>query len=429
MTDLVPTHVAVGPDGIGSNRWATGVGSSRPRVIAAMLMLTWFVAPLSGEGFGAIKLVDIMLALDFIVIFIGYRRRTDHRGSVYLPRHARLLLFAVVTMGSGLLVGAFRQEIGLGQALRTLQYPIFGALPIIVLLAVRPPEWLRRRMTMAMIAGTMFSLGTAFFGGEIGDNGRSIGLTTHMNQLGMTAACALPLVITLWGGASRRARLILVAIGAYCLIGVNLSGARSALLGTFAVIVLLAIRWLRRFITVVPALVLLLLLVGVGALTIKPSTSETKATSALQRLAGDPSSSGSDSSRVQLLDTGLNALSVGTFVIGGVYLTQDTHNIFLTLLVTGGFLAVSGLLMAVVPWIYRAMAISVGAFRKRYSTEMYGFALAITSFSVWINFNNAVWIRYFWCILAVAVMAQIAVDEGDEVMGRTPVRDGVEPIR
>ena len=429
MTDLLPAIPTVGHPSSASDRWSSGPGSARPRLMTALLLLTWFVAPLSGEGFGAIKLVDVMLAVDFLVIVVGYRSGSDHSGTVYFPRLARRHMAAIVIMGAGLLVGAFRQEIGLGQALRTLQYPIFGALPIIVLLSVRPPERLRRQMTMAMIAGTMFSLGTAFFAGEIGRNGRSIGLTTHMNQLGMTAACALPLIITLWGGASRRARLVLLGAGAYCLLGVNLSGARSALLGVFAVVALLAVHWLRRYISLVPALVLLLLMIGLGALTIKPATSDTKSTSALQRLAGDPSSSGSDSSRVQLLDTGLNAISVGTVVIGGVYLTQDTHNIFLTLLVTGGILAVIGLLIAVVPWLYRAVAISVGAFRRRSSTEVYGFALAVTTFTVWINFNNAVWIRYFWCVLAMAVMAQLGADEGDEVMGQPQADAPGEPGR
>ena len=114
-------------------------------------------------------------------------------------------------------------------------------------------------------------------------------------------------------------------------------------------------------------------------------------------------------------------------LVGGVYLEQDTHNIFLTVLVTGGIIAVAGLLLAMVPWLYRAVAISVGAFRSRFSREVYIYSLVVMGFTVWISFNNAIWIRYFWCVLALAVMAQISADDGEIPEFDAPVSRAAAP--
>jgi O-antigen ligase len=413
MTDLIPFDAAAEPNG-------TAAPAARvPGLIVALLMLTWFVAPLSGAGFGAIKLVDIMLVIDFLVIILLYRRPSDQRGGLYCPRVARRHFLAIVLMGSGLLLGALRQGLGLGNALRTLQYPVFAFFPLVVLLTLRADHRLRLKLVWALVAGTVFSIGGALFGGELATRGRAIGLTTHMNQLGMTAACALPLILLIARGRSRSIQIMLGAVALFCVVGLNLSGARSALLGAVAMIVLYGISRMRAVLSLIPSVVLIVLIIGIGALTIHPATTNTTAVSALQRLSGDAGSARSDASRTQLLDNGLNALSVGVALVGGVYLEQDTHNIFLTVLVTGGIIAVAGLLLAMVPWLYRAVAISVGAFRSRYSQETYLYSLAVMGFTVWISFNNAIWIRYFWCVLALAVMAQISTDDGEDDEGRS----------
>ncbi|CAB4324118.1 MAG: hypothetical protein F2520_09345 [Actinobacteria bacterium] len=412
MTDLLR------PNRVDPSEAAPVAGSALPpRIIIGLLMITWFVAPLSGAGFGAVKLVDVMLAIDFLVVVVLYRRpgaqRVAQRGTLYCPPIARRHILAILLLGSGLMLGAFRQDLGVGTALRTLQYPLFALLPVMILLSLRVGEKVRLLLALALVAGTVFSIGGALFGGELATRGRAIGLTTHMNQLGMTAACALPLIMLIGRGRSRRVQIMLWGIAGFCLLGLNLSGARSALLGAFAIFVLYGISRLRRWISLFPSIVLVVLVVGVGALTIQPKASDTTEVAALQRLSGDVGSSRSDASRAALLNNGLNALNFGVVLVGGVYLEQDTHNVFLTVLVTGGIVALAGLVLALLPWLYRAIAISVGAFRSRTTRELYLYSLVVFGFAVWISFNNALWIRYFWCVLALALMAQISVDDGE----------------
>ena len=422
MTDLI--HPVPAADTASSS---SGPPAPMSRVVVGLLMITWFVAPLSGAGFGAIKLVDIMLTIDFLVIVVLYRRPSEHRGSLYCPPIARRHILSIILLGAGLMLGAFRQGLGIGSVLRTLQYPLFALLPIVVLLTLRAGEKLRLLLVTAMVAGTVFSIGGALFGGELATRGRAVGLTTHMNQLGMTAACALPMIILIGRGRSRRIQFTLWVIALICVVGLNLSGARSALLGAFAIFVLYGISRMRRSLTLIPSIVLIVLVIGVGALTIHPATTNTTAVSALQRLSGDAGSVKSDASRTVLIENGLNALSAGVVLVGGVYLEQDTHNIFLTVLVTGGIIAVAGLLLAMLPWLYRAVAISVGAFRSRFSREVYIYSLVVMGFTVWISFNNAIWIRYFWCVLALAVMAQISADDGEIPEFDAPVSRAAAP--
>jgi len=408
MTDLIRPTL---PSESGPSNPSTP--DSTPRIVVGLLLITWFVAPLSGAGFGAVKLVDLMLAIDFFVIVVLYRRPAESRGSLYCPPIARRHIVSIVLLGAGLMLGAFRQGLGLGSVLQTLQYPLFALLPVVLLLTLRVTEKLRLLLVAALVAGTLFSIGSALFAGELAARGRAVGLTTHMNQLGMTAACALPLIVLIGRGRSRQIQIGLWGIALVCLVGLNLSGARSALLGAFVMFVLYGISRLRRSLTLIPSIVLIILVIGAGALLIKPAATDSTAVSALQRLSGDAGSAKSDASRAVLIENGLNAISAGVVLVGGVYLEQDTHNIFLTVLVTGGIIAVAGLLLAMVPWLYRAVAISVGAFRSRFSREVYIYSLVVMGFAVWISFNNAIWIRYFWCVLALAVTAQISADDGE----------------
>jgi O-antigen ligase len=393
----------------------TVLTANRDRVIAplvsGLLMVTWFVAPLTSAGFGAVKLVDVMLLIDMAVVFLLSRREVKRDGLAFFPRVARRHVIAILLLGGGLLVGAFRQDRGLLNAIQTVQYPLFALFPIFLLLRVRPSEKFRLLLVQMMIAGTLLSIGTGALGGELTARGRIYGLTTHENQLGMTAMCALPLLMLLYRGLSRRLRVVAWTVGVICFLGVNLSGSRAALVGALVFFLLYGILRLRRWLTVVPSLVLIVAVLGVGFLVIKPQASTGYSATSIQRLQGDQGSANSDAARAELLSTGISDLSVGSAVVGGVYLKQYTHNIFLTVLLLGGSVALSGLLLAVVPWMFKALSISIGACRKRFNREVYYYSLTITAFMVWISFNNAIWVRYFWCIMALLVMAQISADE------------------
>jgi O-antigen ligase len=352
-----------------------------------------------------------MLLIDMAVVFLLSRREVKRDGLAFFPPVARRHVIAILLLGGGLLVGAFRQDRGLLNAIQTVQYPLFALFPIFLLLRVRPSEKFRLLLVQMMIAGTLLSIGTGALGGELTARGRIYGLTTHENQLGMTAMCALPLLMLLYRGLSRRLRVVAWAIGVICFLGVNLSGSRAALVGALVFFLLYGILRLRRWLTVVPSLVLIVAVLGVGFLVIKPQASTGYSATSIQRLQGDQGSANSDAARAELLSTGISDLSVGSAVVGGVYLKQYTHNIFLTVLLLGGSVALSGLLLAVVPWMFKALSISIGACRKRFNREVYYYSLTITAFMVWISFNNAIWVRYFWCIMALLVMAQISADE------------------
>ncbi len=403
-----------------------------PRTVTVLLCLTWFTAPMSAQSFAGYKVVDLLLVVSAVcvVLYTSRPARPRERKGLYLPRAARRLAVGVTLMVAGLCLGQLRSDLGDSTILIVVQYGILAMLPTIILLRVRASPRLIAPLMASLVAGSIVSALYGITGTIESSQGRAIGLAAHMNQLGIISAITLPII---WAIPRRRfvSWLFALVASGLMLAALNDSGSRSAMIGLLAIVITSLLYVLRRAFGVLVAVVVVAI-VAVGVVRILPSGDSDASTgvrvdgnsSAVSRVGGE-SVGRSDDYRSALLEEGLDALTPSGVLAGNGYeLDKAPHNVYLETLVVGGLIAVAGLVIVFLPWVLLALRGALVAWRRPPPADLQLLASGVVGFVVWAAFNNAIWVRFIWCVLALAVAISVNREHGKRSAEDDPIEVG-----
>jgi hypothetical protein len=368
-----------------------------------MLIGVWFVAPMNDLGYGGVKLIDAALIAAAGAVFLLTAQGAGSPLVLFVPRSARRVLLGLALLVAGLVVGQTRGGNSGGEIAEVAAYGVLATIPLLLIVRVRPSARLLGTLASAFVVGTCVSV----LAGDATPQGRLTGHASHMNALAMTIVIALaflPVAFQHW-----RLRVLLrIAAAALLLYGLNSTGSRSGLIGAAVLAAVAAATWVRARPQRFGALVAVVLLATPFVLSARID----EGSGALRRFVTQDETERSDEARFQKLEAGIAALSPPTALIGEGYPDEvaPAHNIILNVWIAGGFLAVSGLILAFTGPIVTLVR-AVARTSRLPSSLTYWLSLGVCGYLVVAFFNNELWPRFIWAALALAVMA----DAGDKV--------------
>lgn len=257
-----------------------------------------------------------------------------------------------------------------------------------------PPEHRLRRIVWAYVIGAVLSVLVGLVQDTTFYSGRSYGLATHPNHLGMTSLLGCGAAIAI--AATSRGILRTAALVALALLvgGVVSSGSRAALLG---VVVLFA-----AFLTAVRnwrLLRLAALLVAVIAVGAVVGSSRLPSVNAVGRLfTSDRQVRASDEERREALQSTVERIRERPLTGSGFEFALEAHSLYLQLWTSAGLIGLAGLVLL----FFRTGRLVVTGRDDSFSTALMSAFLAYLTIGV---FSNILWDRYVWTLLAAGVTA------------------------
>lgn len=368
-----------------------------------LVFLGVFTAPMNSlrPGGGSVTFSDLFLLLGFLLLVPRMLRQRVRPSSLHLL--GSLLLFA-----AGCIASLHNPDTASSLGYLVKMMTALTLLPLAFLLwhpSLRQLVW----MAWAYVAGQLVSLADGFAGSRY--DGRFYGLTTHPNFFGMCSLLAAALCLFLLARSSPQRRPWPIAACGLCLLGVLFSGSRAALLAAVVVAVVFPIleRSAKAGYLVVLAATVTGASLGVLLANAGPGT-------ALGRLAGKGTASGSDDQRIDSLQQGWETFTQGPLLgTGFSFETSLTHNGYLevaTAFGIFGFLGYAAILWALVRVIFRA--------RRRNLLGYVALGYCFISF-----FNNTLWDRFAWVALSMVLIGEQLLREQDSP--ESSVVDDVPP--
>lgn len=382
------------------------------RTAEAFVVLGAFLVPMNDlNRSGALSFVtaaDAAFALGFGLMFPDLIRRPLRLPAAFVVGAVGVFFAAVI---SSMMSEA--PPISLNATARL----IVGAFGITVLLAWWSPS--RKKVVVlgwAYVLGTVTSSFYALIDGSVSPDGRRSGLTEHPNFFGLTGLLAITLIPFLMTQTPRQRRWILVAAGLACFWAIWTSGSRAALAALIAVVVIYPL--LSRSVL---AGLGLLSAVAVVMVFSQQLMNEAGTGSALGRLLGGKTSSVSDESRREVADAAFQQFQSHPILGVGLVEPLQAHNIYLQVMAGLGVVGLLAFLLAVSATIRPVITV-----RPPFNL----LALTALSYATVGFVSNALWDRYIWLTLALALLApRLAADESQTISPEEPRRPlpGPEP--
>jgi len=295
----------------------------------AFMVLAFGFAPMyrGAEGLtgGTVPPTDVFIILGIVHLlptFMGNRLKLP---TVYA---IGLLLTAVFSLVSVIVTGDLYNN-----AFYAVQWLFFiGALPIVI-------AWWRPHLTIivwllwAYLAGHLISTAKAVAEGAVFAN-RYDGFTHHPNAFGLAGVTSIAIVLfLLHHHKGLRTRVILLGIAAISIFSVSLSGSRAAIVVLAALVVLIPIVERSALMGVGLAIV-----GSLGVLSIPFVLDASGEETALGRLAGGGTASGSDKIREAALEDGFARLWGSPILGSGFKDVEQFHNVYLEAAVAIGII-------------------------------------------------------------------------------------------
>lgn len=349
-----------------------------------LLALGFVLAPMNDVRPVA-ALTFVTMSDVFLVLSIGLLTPILLRGR--FDRHVLFLIGAAGVLGFGLVTSLSSADAW--SSLNGLLRLTVGAL----LLPVAFMMWRPRRPIIVLLAsayvlGNSISVLEGVTSGLVSDEGRAIGLTRHPNMLGLCSMLALTLVPFLVQEL-RGGRVAVVLLGGLISgYGVWISGSRSALVVSVAMIALyLALsRSIERGLILFGASIVPAYLVG------RSLSSGDVGNNILNRLLGGGSASASDLAREQLAQQAAERFFSSPILGTGFGDALEAHNIYLQVAAAGG---VVGLVF------YLLLLTSVVRQPLRLEARYRLLALPALAYVMVGFITPLLWDRYIWCLLAL----------------------------
>ncbi|WP_183101199.1 O-antigen ligase family protein [Nocardioides pelophilus] len=384
--------------------------------IVAMVLAFGFAPMYRGaEGLtgGTVPPTDVFILLGILHLlptFLGNRLKLP---PVYV---IGLLLTAVLSLVSVIVTGdLFNNAFYAGQWLFFI-----GALPIVI-------AWWRPHRTIvvwllwAYLAGHLISTAKAITEGAVFAN-RYDGFTHHPNAFGLGGVTSIAIVLfLLHHHKDLRVRVLLLGVVAISLLSVSLSGSRAAIVVLAALVVLIPIVERSALMGVGLAVV-----GALGVLSIPFVIDASGEETALGRLAGGGTASGSDKIREAALEDGFARLWQSPILGSGFKDVEQYHNVYLEAAVAIGILGLACYLVVM-------FALARPLFTHH--------PLRRLTYIVWVFIGIAptfpgLWDRTVWVPASLAALAMLTpetqnapADPEVEPTRSQPVVPGVSPGR
>lgn len=381
-----PTHAAACVAVAGLLMVVAAVGPDRSGAFFVILAL--FLAPMESVRPGAGSIVtfsDLAFAVGFALLA---PRMLHRRNTIPVPFVVGGFLLLVVS----LLASALSPDPLL--SLTTMPRLVAAVVVLPLLFLQWRPSWRTLDvLAAAYVAGHLVSTAAGVLEGAE-SNGRYFGLTTHPNYLGHCAVLAFALLLHLRLRVPRGWRWVVWGAFAGCLLSVQMSGSRAAIVAV--VLVLLVYPVVER-----SAVTAYLIVAGsVLAATFGNFLLERAGKgSALSRLQGDATSRTSDRTREDVLSDALDRFLASPLLGDGFHETPlGAHNIYLQVAVVTGLLGLIAFLL--IMW-----SMVVPLFRTAHPMHRLGFA-ALTYASLGM-ITNSLWDRFVWAVMAIGFVATL----------------------
>lgn len=368
---LVLGLVALGPERLGT----------------VLLLLGVFAAPMSSIASGPVTLSDLLLVLAFVLLAPRMLAQRVRPSSLHLTGAFLLLASACV---ASLLAPNTGES--LGYLVRLMAALLL--LPLALLLW-HPSSRQLQAMAWAYVLGHVVSTFGSVVNGGVGN--RLLGLTEHPNFFGICSVLAAALCLYLILQAPEGRRWLPVLACGFCLVTVLLSGSRAALLASVVIAVVFPV--LERS---AKAGYLVVVAATVGGAAAGALIEKAGPNSAIGRLAGKGTASGSDRERIKNLEEGWDTFLAQPFSgTGFSYETSLAHNGYLEVATAFGIVALVG--YALVLWSMLRVLLRT---EDRNPLGYLALAYMMVSF-----FNNTLWDRFAWIPLAMVFLGEQLVRE------------------
>lgn len=256
----------------------------------------------------------------------------------------------------------------------------------VALLRLHPSIRVVRTLAWAYVVGQLVDTGLA-----LAKNGthRWAGISTHPNYFAGAALLSVTLLFFLGPGSGRRERVIIWIAGLICAAGVINSGSRAATVVLAALVV--AAVFIERSARVVIAVAILS---AFGILALALALPSASSSSALGRLLGQGSASGSDLQRSQGFSAGIHLFLARPFTGNGISkdVLYTIHNNLLEVAVATGIVGLAAFLL--LEWFFVRVLFTRSPLRRL----GYG-ALAYVGFGATVP---GLYDRSLWSVVALA---------------------------
>lgn len=362
------------------------------RTATGIIVLAMVFAPLNdvrpSSSLSFVTAADLLFLLGFVLLapVIAFRR---------IEPPMFFVLGSTILLAAGFLASLGSTEPGVSFNHMTRLVVAALGLPVVFMLW-RPNKGTVALLASAYVAGQVFSVVDAFIEGPVG-NGRYDGLTTHPNFFGLSSLLAAGLVPYIVSLTPPARRWLPWAAGGFCLLGIWMSGSRAALLTIMLIVVIFPAR--ERSMKAAG----LLGLAGVGALVAFDRVFDASGDNALARLLGGTSSYDSDNAREGLIAQGLTSFRSHPLLGTGFVDPLLAHNIYLEVAVAVGIVGLFGYVFIVWSTVSPLFTLPKPFNQLAYPALAYAAVGLLT---------NALWDRFIWAALALALLAHLlAKDE------------------
>jgi O-antigen ligase len=350
-----------------------------------LVTVAMFLAPLNNLRLGSsyVTASDVIFVVGFAVL-----TPTVLRNRIEIPPMFLLGLGILLTMGTIASVASPIPIVSANQVGRLL----VGAFMLPIFFMVwRPPTTVVVRLAGAYILGTVFSVGYGLVQGPVAGDARYIGFTYHPNYLGLSCLLAASLVPYVVAMIQPGFRWIFWGSSLVCAYGVWISGSRAALL----VLVMIAVVY--PFIEGSVRAVGVVLLGVAGVLAFSGRLLQEDGNSALGRLFGSGSASGSDIERKTILSAAWKQFQqhplLGNGFDGGI----GSHNIYLQVAVAVGIFGLLGYLF--IMWTAIRPLFWQGTNHR--------LAYPVLAYMAIGPLTNTLWDRLIWAVLALTFAVNV----------------------
>ncbi len=378
--DPVLAVLAVGAAGLALTVLLRGIEGTA----ALVLVLATFFAPLNSvrpsSAASFVTAADLLYVLGFGILFPVLLRRRLVAPPLYLIGGG-----IVVTLGLLASLASEGPGLSLNHMVRLLT-AAFG-LPLAMMWWRPSSTWIRRLAT-AYLAGVVVSVLHALVSGPDA-TGRYVGFTTHYNYFGITTLLAAAIVPYVVAVSPPGRRWALWFAGLICLYGIWISGSRAALL---VIVVVAAIYpFLERSVNAFAVLAV----AGTTVLALSGRLLDDSGDNALSRLLGGGGADYADLERQKALEVALKAFHAHPVIGNGFAQALEAHNIYLEIAVSVGVIGALGYVLMLVPMVQPLVRSGFPHHRLAYPALSYALIGLIT---------NALWDRFIWAALALALL-------------------------
>lgn len=375
------------------------LGSTRLGILT--LAGAFFTAPaykgLAPEG-ATITPTDALLVVGFALLLPEMLR-----GRLKLPLTYVIGIVIVFAFG---MIATLRSERSLESAFALVFWLIVMiAFPIAILLW-RPGGMVIRGLAWTYVFGHMASWAGGIVTGGITAQGRHFGMTNHPNYFAEAAIMAIALLIFLFFEYQHwLMKTVVLGLAALTGISILLSGSRGATIVVAVLVVMIPIverSAITGFFYAVCGATLVAALPFVLQLTGN--------TSAIDRLLGGGSASGSDQARTAGLETGVDRFWASPFLGDGLIDLFDIHNNVLQVAVGIGIFGLFGFLLVM---FALARPLFGGSRYRRLCYTVWGYI-------GWGLLIPSLYDRTLWIPMCLAAICWLSADDQDGTTEATP---------